>query len=85
MLVSEGLAALSALPLSAVRCGVRLLGFHCITVTVITVIVSRGILLPGAGVRIACGLLTKPYRLAPVVMLERVVAVAVQKANTTVV
>ena len=60
-------------------------GFRCITVTVITVTVSLCIFLPGTGARIACGLLTKPYRLAPVVMLERVVAVAVQKANTTVV
>ena len=85
MLVSEGLAALSALPLSAVRCGVRLLGFHCITVTVITVIVSRGILLPGAGARIACGCLTKSYGLTPVVVLKRVVAVAIQKANATVI
>ena len=78
MLVSEGLAALSALPLSAVRCGVRLLGFHCITVTVITVIVSRGILLPGAGVRISSAPFLKPYRMpAPVVILERVGACAV--------
>ena len=74
MLIGEGLPALFAVSLPVIACAF----FSCITVIVITVIVSRcsSFPLPGAGGSSGC--LPKAYRVAPpVVFLKRVFARAV--------